>query len=291
MASPNTSTISLHAAPLVLYRGPHTYLSFTLSSASSDNVTDSVKVQLVRRGWRAGVFGWNAAKWLGARERGVDVTPVHESDWENAELVQDQVPTQAILSAKRRANIQQDLARKTEQAQSQALELGVEPLPRYHTTMTVRLPASEGDGYFHLLLTTKQGENVRSPTFRIYSVSLSSACPRGASLLPPTIIPELILRTLSAMLYTALLALSPLGFLARFAPRGITRWVGKRVYRAVGGNERRDEALRQYGVQDKLDSAKKAVERVPFATAGVRTAWDVQRDQELGRGGVRWIRR
>lgn len=281
LVSPSTEltgpyTVHLHGSPLILYRGGHSYVHLTVSGPNVANA--DLKAALVRRGWRAGFVGWSGAKYLGATDSGKDVTPATRKAW-SASNDSDEPPRIA--------------PKKRQQIDAAIDSTGVESAKRQeHSTMSIRLPASEGDGYFRVVL-VKGGagkEKIYSPTFRLYSLSLSSACPRGSSILPPTLVPELLLRTISTILYAALLALSPLGFLAKYMPRGITRWIGGKVYRAAGGDAKRDAAFNKYGVQEKLDSAKSQVAKVPWASAGVRTSWDRKKDEELGVGGVRWTR-
>ncbi|PWN99915.1 hypothetical protein FA09DRAFT_328062 [Tilletiopsis washingtonensis] len=264
-------TLQLHSTPLVLYRGPWTVVHVTVSGPQA--LASDAQVALQRRGWRAGLVGWDAARYLGARGGELDVSPVTTRSFSRAqEPLAEGAPARTALS---RAQV------------SRIKDLAASQRSEKHTTFSVRLPASAGDGYFRLVV-KGGGSTIPSPVFRLYSLSLSSACPRGSTVLPPTLPIELVVRTLSLALSTALLALSPLGFLAKFMPRGVSRWIAARAYRAAGGDARRDAVLEKAGAQQKLDRAKEGVKRIPFASAGIRTTWDVNRDEEIGRAGVRW---
>lgn len=310
-----------HTPRLVLYQGSDTYVPITLFAVERKDkpappmAHGSLQIQLVQRGWRAGLFGWAVAKWLGAKTvKGLDVTPAvshHRSGAPSDDVAsaergmpdpQNQSANTAAVVAKtsfpERAveKWDKDVARFVSQ---QAAE-HYEEVPWNGTvnklvpvgTFAVRIPARAGDGYFRLSLRFGHGSYAVSPDFRIYSLSLSSASPRGAALLPPTLVPELLLRTASTALYTALLGLFPVAALMeKILPRGTAGKLLSWFYRALGLDRKADQMIQQYHVQERVEHAKvQVLETVPFSSAGIRTDYDLQKDAALGRGGVTYWR-
>jgi len=291
-------TVLLHTSPLVRYKSPlYVLVSILTHDVEKDQRVDlgGLKVTLVRRGWRAGLLGWNAASYLGmSMKNGPDVSPEHQERWgeqsggeETFEMKededdQDQVAMlpKPVLSTKRQTSIEKQL-------KSTTIRHGLPP-HKVLATCLVRVPASSGDGYFRLAIDMTGQPVAFSPSFRIFSLSLSSACPRGSSLLPPTVVPELVLRTLSTALYSALLALFPVAaILEKVLPRSWARWMMMKLYRALGMEEKTQNLMKNWNVQERLDTAKTQVDqKIPWANAGIRTKFEIQRDEQRGAGGV-----
>lgn len=319
-----THTVLLHTSPVVRYRGPQTYLPISVVAhnvderdlrANTSAVVEGIRITLVRRGWRAGLFGWTAARYLGVRtDGGVEVTPASVKRWDvahdgaaQADSLDDydshklddeddpaplELPTPTV-SSKRQTSFDKQLKHL-------AMAHGVPP-GHVVSTHLVRLPVSSGDGYFRLCLQVPDSAGggkrrslvtAYSPTFRLFSLSLSSACPRGSSVLPPTIVPELLLRTLSTALLGSLFALSPLALLAdKVLPSSVGRWLLRRLYRALGGDEKRAQAMQRWNAGQRWEQLKRLVDSgVPWSGAGIRTAWEIERDEKRQRGGVSFVR-
>lgn len=244
------------------------------------------------------MFGWKAASYMGiSLKNGIDISPEHQEKWgehsggdENIELKEEgddgeqmTLLPKPTLSSKRQTSIEKQL-------KSTTIIHGNNPHETLATCL-VRIPASSGDGYFRLAFDIAGQSVAFSPTFRIFSLSLSSACPRGSSVLPPTIVPELILRTLSTALYSALLALFPIAaILEKVLPRSWARWMMMKLYRSLGMEEKTQKLMKNYNVQERLDTAKSQVDKkIPWASAGIRTQFEIQRDQQRGVGGVTYV--
>lgn len=303
-------TVLLHTSPLVRYQSPLYIAISVLTHDVNSNQRSSAsqaKVTLVRRGWRAGLFGWSAASYMGVQMRnGIDVTPEHQEKWgeqgngeEMYEMQKEKddandeeedkngesaslLPKPA-LSSKKQTAIEK-------QVKSTTIRHG---LPPHQTLVTslVRIPASSGDGYFRLAIDIPGQPTAFSPTFRIFSLSLSSACPRGSAILPPTLVPEILLRTISTALYSALFALFPVAaIIEKILPRSWARWMMTRLYRTLGMEQKTQNLLKKHNVQERIDTAKTQIDtKIPWASAGVRTQFEIQRDEQRGAGGVTYL--
>lgn len=313
-------TVQLHNPRILLYRGSETYITFTILAYPQDGDTATLdardakalakqaSVQLVQKGWRAGLFGWNMAAYLGAKTKsGWDVTPVASAAWDSAAAAADngiedeeanEQPTQVDehgnpidrgarttretkhIAPRRRKTIARSV---TDLAPSTAQVVG---------TYKCRVPVSTGDGYFRLYLTLPTTEGkifLPSPTMRLFSFSLSSASPRGATLLPlPTIAPELVIRAVSLVLSTFFLAMFPaFNIIDKVLPRWMSRRLARWLFRVTGAQAKKDSVMQRFKVDQKVDVAKRQVQKVPFASAGVRTDWDLEKDASRGRAG--WV--
>ncbi|UZJ56216.1 hypothetical protein CBS101457_005536 [Exobasidium rhododendri] len=297
-------TVLLHTSPLVRYQSP-LYVVISLVTHDVDATTtidpSSLKITLVRRGWRAGLLGWSAARYLGVSlKNGIDISPEHQEKWgaesggdDDMEMEhkgqegkdEDQVALlpKPALSTKRQESIEKQL-------KSTTIRHGLPP-HKVLATCLVRIPAQSGDGYFRLAIDAARQPTAFSPSFRIFSLSLSSACPRGSSLLPPTVVPELLLRTLSTILYSALLALFPVAaILEKVLPRSWARWMMLKLYRSLGMEQKTQKLMKNYNVQERLDVAKTQVDqKIPWASAGIRTQFEIRRDEQRGVGGVTYV--
>ena len=312
-ATTPTHLTILHSAHLIFYQGSDTYVPLTVlkrvhgkGKQSSARSEGGVEATLVRRGWRAGFFGWAVAKYLGAKTvKGIDVTPVTEHGRANSQSALDgasggsQVKIRTSFSERKLesyekeskrfiADYQQTQASAEEASGSNGSKEQLVPV----ATHFVRIPAKAQDGYFRVVLRYPDGAMAISPDFRIYSFSLSSACPRGAALFPPTIAPELVIRAVSTALYTLLLGLFPVAsILQKVLPKKWSRSMMQWAYHKVGADEKAEKMMQKYQVQEKLSTAKTGVlETVPFSGAGIRTDYDLAKDEEYGRGGVTYWR-
>ncbi|KAK0535671.1 hypothetical protein OC834_001442 [Tilletia horrida] len=284
-------TAHLHASRLVLYRGPDTYLPITLLSDSPQaGSADGFKVTLVQKGYISGIFGWNLARFLGAADSGIDVTPNTSQSWDGE---QQQSSSSANADADSTSLDKVSSASLTPRQRSKIhkeIETLLPSLPHKHRlgTLLVRVPVRSGDGYFRLRIASKK-ETVYTPTVRIFSVSLSSASVRGASLVPPTIVPELLLRTLNVAITTFLYGLFPIAaLLEKVLPRKWSRKLLGWLYRRLGMEQRQRAFMDKHG-QRVTQAKRTALETVPFATLGVRTSLELEKDEKVGRGGVVYL--
>ncbi|GAK65533.1 uncharacterized protein PAN0_009c3750 [Moesziomyces antarcticus] len=346
--SPSTTTvwqnniaysITLHNPRVLLYRGPETYLTFSvyaqaysadarkqLESVSAGQIAEIVKntnVQLVQKGWIAGAVGWNAAGYLGvATKKGWDVTPAGRAGWKDTQAesvslsLQQQEDEDYGEKPQRGASNEYEMSTlsKTDsstslesqqtrhiatkrkekidkQIRTQSTSEDSSSTTRVLGTYKCRIPVETGDGYFRLWVTLPsvvRGQvGIGSPTFRLFSFSLTSASPRGAALLPvPVIVPELALRSVSIALTTLVYGLFPV---AAIVDKLLPRWMSRRfinwIYTRVGAKNKTDQLRQKYNVDEKVEQAKQQVRKVPFASAGIRTDWDLHRDASRGRGG------
>lgn len=263
-------TVIRHSPSFVLYRGADTIVPLTVLVKGSEPAPKGHKVWLVRRGWRAGLFGWTVGSMLGGGGgQGIDVTPEQTESWDRTQTLDERI----------KERYQKDL---------DAVLAGTEGV-RQHAVETcqVRIPVRSGDGYFRLRLSAPARDSetlAYSPTFRLGSLSLHSACPRGATII--TLIPEVLVRSLSAAAWGLFYAAFPFLSLAERLPG---RW-GQRAmhwaYRAAGGDERKKQLDERYSVSERVNMAQRQVyQTVPFASAGVRTSYDIEQDNQRGRGG------
>ncbi|KAJ7641051.1 hypothetical protein FB45DRAFT_1053673 [Roridomyces roridus] len=266
-----------HTRPWVYYRGVSTVVP--ISILGSKPLPEDRMITLQRRGWRTGLLGWTIGGWLGGTVgKETDVTPAAEGKWDKV-----------------------DSSRKSQfdREAREFLTSAVAPQePEHHVLETafVHIPVAAGDGYFRLLVKNAKGM-VLAPTatFRIGSLSLRSAQPRGAS--PVTIIPELVLKsasaTATAAAWASFYAAFPFLKIGQMIPgsSGWSTWALQRAYRSAGGETNMEELREKYRVEERRMKAEEAVYRtVPFGAAGVRTAYDLEQDAKMGRAGV-WFTR
>jgi len=77
----------------------------------------------------------------------------------------------------------------------------------------------------------------------------------------------------------------------KILPRKWSRWILKKLYSSVGGEEKKKRMLEKMKVQDRLNGAREGIyKNVPFASAGVRTDYDLDQDKQIGRGGIGFLR-
>ncbi|EST09523.1 hypothetical protein PSEUBRA_000739 [Kalmanozyma brasiliensis GHG001] len=353
--SPSTTTIwqnniaysiTLHNPRVLLYRGPESYVTFSiyaqaysaearkqlegLSSRDIQSVVKGTNVQLVQKGWIAGVVGWNAAGYLGGGgKKGWDVTPAGQVGWKDtqaeaqglsAKQQEDEdygeKPQSRRYSSRDGEEYEmQSLTKPSQEAPQETRHIALKrkekidkqiraqsstidtvdtdtQATRVLGTYKCRIPVETGDGYFRFWITfpspvSRTPLAIGSPTFRLFSFSLTSASPRGAALLPvPVIVPELALRSVSLALTTILYGLFPV---AAIVDKILPRWASRRfinwIYTRVGAKGKADQLKEKYKVDERVGAAKEQVKKVPFASAGIRTDWDIERDAKRGRGG------
>ncbi|CBQ73908.1 conserved hypothetical protein [Sporisorium reilianum SRZ2] len=297
-----------------------------LSTGDLSAVVRGTNVQLVQKGWIAGAVGWNAAGYLGVGTKtGWDVTPVGRAAWADAQAEAqglsarqqededwgekphrasaDEYEMQPLTKTSSQPELKETrhiaLKRKEKidkqiRAQSSTVaDTAATSATRVLGTFKCRIPVSTGDGYFRLYATfpsplaSRTTIGIGSPTFRLFSLSLTSASPRGAALLPiPVIVPELALRLVSIALTTLVYGLFPV---AAIIDKLLPRWMSRRfvnwIYARVGAKGKAEQLKQRYGVDRRVEQAREQVKRVPFASAGIRTEWDLERDAKRGRGG------
>ncbi|KAJ7176150.1 hypothetical protein C8R43DRAFT_872765 [Mycena crocata] len=275
-----------HTRLWVYYRGTATLVPISILGSTGKHTfpaPDERAITLQRRGWRTGLFGWTLGGWLGGTVgKETDVTPAASGTWEALEKGKGRQYEKEIRRFRESGALPKD---------HQVLE-----------TALVHIPVAAGDGYFRLLVKNKSGSSGKvlaaTAPFRVGSLSLSSANPRGAS--PLTLIPELALQSASVATSTAAWA----GFYAAFPFLKVAQmmpgtsswgtWALGRAYRMASGKEVAVDVRdlkERYRVEERRKRAEEAVYRtVPFGSVGVRTAYDLEEDAKMGKGGV-WIRR
>ncbi|SAM83377.1 uncharacterized protein UBRO_05392 [Ustilago bromivora] len=359
--SPSTTTvwqnniaysITLHNPRVLLYRGPETYVTFSiyaqafsaeackqLDGLSSSQITEIVKgtnVQLVQKGWIAGAVGWSAAGYMGvATKKGWGITPEGNASWkdtqaessslsiqqqededygekpqrhsfpssstveyemqklgrsDSASTASSELKETRHIALKRKEKIDKQI--RAQSSSVDTVDTGSSSSTRVLGTYKCRIPVETGDGYFRLWVTVPSAVSrgqigIGSPTFRLFSFSLTSASPRGAALLPaPVIVPELALRSISLALTTLLYGLFPVAaIIDKILPRWMSRKFINWIYTRVGAKGKTDQLKEKYQVDRKVEQAKEQVKKVPFASAGIRTDWDIERDAKRGPGG------
>jgi len=247
---------------------------------------DDVKVDLIQKGYRAGLFGWTVARYLGdIKERGIDVTPESSQKWDGSTSDAASTVSADTSSTLTTASFSQRQRSKIH-AELEKIEPSL-PHKRRLSTFLVRIPVRSGDGYFRFRIRTQNGKHtVYTPTVRILSVSLSSASIKGSSILPPTVVPELVIRALGVALTTFLYGLFPIAaILEKVLPRKWSRKLLGWLYRKLGMEERQRKFMDKHG-QGVVQAKRKAMETVPFASMGMRTKLELEKDEKVGRGGV-----
>ncbi|KAJ7696211.1 hypothetical protein B0H17DRAFT_1053931 [Mycena rosella] len=237
-----------HTRPWVYYQGTATVVPISILGRKPLPAERTIALQ--RRGWRTGLLGWTLGGWVGGT------------------LGKD-LDLRAFLDA------------PGAPAEHRALE-----------TDFVHIPVSAGDGYFRLIVKTAGGRVLaETASFRVGSLSLSSAHPRGASLV--TVVPELVLKSGSVAASTAawasFYAAFPFLKVAQMLPgtHSWGNWALNRAYKLAGGEQTAAELKERYRVEERRMRAEESVYRtVPFGSVGVRTAYDLEEDAKMGKGGV-----
>ncbi|KAF7360985.1 hypothetical protein MSAN_01128700 [Mycena sanguinolenta] len=259
-----------HTRPWVYYQGISTVVPISILGATP--LPPNRTITLQRRGWRTGLLGWEIGGWLGGTiGKELDVTPTSTGNWQTME-------------GRKRAQYDNEIQDFLQSASA----------PKDHRVLEtdfVHIPVSAGDGYFRLLI-KKSGKVVASTaSFRVGSLSLSSAHPRGASVV--TIIPEVVLKSASVTATTAawasFYAAFPFMKAAQILPGTSSwgTWALNRAYKLAGGEQTAAELKERYKIEERRMRVEESVyQKVPFGSVGVRTAHDLQEDAKMGRGGV-----
>ncbi|KAJ7022392.1 hypothetical protein C8F04DRAFT_1402370 [Mycena alexandri] len=260
-----------HTRPWVYYQGTSTVVPISILGSASLPADRTISLQ--RRGWRTGLLGWTIGGWVGGTlGKELDVTPASSGHWQT-------------LDTKKKSTYDKEIREFLESTSG----------PKDHRVLEtdfVHIPVSAGDGYFRLLIKKGSGTVIASTaSFRIGSLSLSSAHPRGASVV--TLVPEIILKSASVTTNTAVWASFYAAFpflkVAQMLP-GTSTWGNyalNRAYKLAGGEQTTAELKERYKVEERRMRAEETVYRnVPFGSVGVRTAYDIQEDARKGKGGI-----
>lgn len=237
-----------HTRPWVYYRGISTGVPITI--LGREPLPEDRRISLQRRGWRTGLLGWTVGGWIGGTVgKETDVTPQNKGSWN------------ADVDAKRREQYDQEV---TQFLTSVAA-------PKDHQVLEtdfVHIPVSSGDGYFRLLVYPSASSRLpiaSTASFRVGSFSLSSAHPRGASIV--TLVPELTLKSGSALVttaaWTSFYAAFPFVKVAQMMPGANTwgNWAMNRVYKLTGGKEAADNLSEKYQLEERKQMAEESLYR------------------------------
>lgn len=262
-----------HTRPFVFYRSTKT--TVPISIFGTKPLPKKRRVFLQKRGFRTGLFGWTIGSMLGGSKLpGLEVTPASTQSYSS-------IPSGMLKSFEK--DIER-VWRPYNLANHTLLE-----------TMQVHIPVASGDGYFRLRVTPhdKPKETLAvSPVFRVGSVTWSSASPQGATIVG--IVPELVVRSAfviaNAGMWAGFYAMFPIFKLAHYTPGPVKTFVAKNVYQYVGGPDPKaiDE---QYKVTERMKAAQENFNRkIPYGAASIRTIYDLEKDEELGRQGVAYTK-
>ncbi|KAJ7149575.1 hypothetical protein C8R46DRAFT_915636 [Mycena filopes] len=260
-----------HTRPWVYYQGTSTVVPISILGSAPLPADRTISLQ--RRGWRTGIFGWTVGGWVGGTlGKEMDVTPASSGYWKQVE-------------GKKRAVYDKEIHDFLDSA-------GAPKDHRVLETDFVHIPVAAGDGYFRLLIRSNSSVLATTASFRVGSLSLSSAHPRGASVI--TLVPEILLKSASVTTNTAVwagfYAAFPFLKVAQMLPGG-SDWALRRAYQLAGGEQTTRELKERYRVEERRMRAEESVYRnVPFGSVGVRTAYDLEEDARKGKGGV-WFPR
>ncbi|KAG6914011.1 hypothetical protein DXG01_002929 [Tephrocybe rancida] len=263
-----------HTRPWIYYQGTSTSLPVTI--LGSKPLPSDRRIRLQQRGWRTGLLGWTIGGWIGGTiGKETDVTPQSMGNWEED------------IDSKRRKQYDKEI--------KQFLELAIAPKDhRVLESDIIHIPVASGDGYFRLLVYPSAESRfpiASTATFRVGSLSLSSAHPRGASIV--TLLPELSFKSASVVAHTGAWTCfyTSLPFLkvAQMIPGTSTwgTWAMQRAYKLAGGEETAAQLKARYRFEERRNKAEESIYRnVPFGSVGVRTAYDLEDDARQGKGGV-----
>ncbi|PVG04292.1 hypothetical protein CPB86DRAFT_778559 [Serendipita vermifera] len=261
-----------HSRPFVLYRSTKT--TVPISIFGSQPLPKNRRVFLQKRGYRTGLFGWTIGSLLGGSKLpGIEVTPATQESYSS-------------MPSSLRSSFKKDIEtiwRPYQLANHQLLE-----------SMQVHIPVSSGDGYFRLRITPhdKPRETIAvSPTFRIGSVTWASASPQGATIVG--LAPELIVRSAflsaQAAMWAGFYVMFPIFKITHWTPGPVKSFIVKNAYQYAGGPDPQtiDE---QYRITERMKKAQENFNRkVPYGAASIRTVYDLEKDEELGRQGVAYV--
>ncbi|KAF8179924.1 hypothetical protein K438DRAFT_1842342 [Mycena galopus ATCC 62051] len=259
-----------HTRPWVYYQGISTVVPISVLGRTPLPANRTISLQ--RRGWRTGLLGWEIGGWMGGTiGKELDVTPASSGLWHT-------------LEAKKRTQYDEETRQFLHSATA----------PKDHRVLEtdfVHIPVSAGDGYFRLLIKTSGKVVASTASFRVGSLSLSSAHPRGASVV--TVVPEMVLKTASVTATTAawasFYAAFPFLKVAQILPGTSTwgTWALNRAYKLAGGDQTAADLKERYKIEERRMRLEESMYRnVPFGSVGVRTARDLEEDAKMGKGGV-----
>lgn len=268
-----------HTSPFVFYQKFSTVVPISVFGLVNSLPRDR-RVFLQKRGWRTGLAGWTIGALIGGTwGKDVEITPVgHES---SLSAVSDEVASNSFKVA-----IQKEI--------DATLLNVVDDKYKLLETAFCHIPASSGDGYFRIRITNASGTQqlAATPTFRILSSSPSTASPRGATIfqLPIEMFAVTSVRTCQVGAWGFFYACFPFLKLASVIPGGLSQATINKLWKWAGGQQRLDDARENYHVDERLAQAGQLRDRVdksvPWSAIGVRRAFDIQADTELGRQGI-----
>lgn len=263
-----------HSSPFVFYQKFSTIVPISVFGAVE--LPKDRRIFLQKRGWRTGLAGWTVGALIGGTwGKDIEITPVStETSLEN---VSDEIASNSV-----KASIKKEI---------EATSIGEYKLLE---TAFCHIPASSYDGYFRIRITNSSGQQtlVSTPTFRILSSSLSTASPRGATIfqLPIELFAATTVTTCQVGAWGFFYACFPFLKLASFIPGGFSQATINTLWKWAGGQQKLDNARESYHVDEHLAQAGQLRDRVdhsvPWSAIGVRRAFDIEADAELGRQGV-----
>lgn len=235
-----------HTRPWVYYRGVST--TVPISILGSYPLSSGRRVSLQRRGWRTGLLGWTLGGFLGGNVgKELDVTPQQKGSWESD------------VDSRRRQQYDKEV--------NDFLSSSVAPNDhKILETDLIHIPVSSGDGYFRILIYPFKSATTAvasTASFRVGSLSLSSAHPRGSSVM--TLVPELLLKSGSVVASTAawgsFYAAFPLLKVAQMMPGSSSwgNWAMNRAYKLAGGEGTTRELKERYKVEERRERAEQSV--------------------------------
>ncbi|KAF5378114.1 hypothetical protein D9615_007512 [Tricholomella constricta] len=267
-----------HTRPWIYYQGISTLVPISILGRVP--LPESRRFSLQQRGWRTGLLGWTVGSWLGGTiGKETDVTPETYESWEEG------------VEAQRREQYDQEIKQFLESP------LAAKDHKVLESDM-IHIPVASGDGYFRILVypsAASYSPIASTASFRVGSLSFSSAHPRGASIV--TLLPELALKSGSVVAYTGAWATFYAAFpflkVAQLMPGTSTwgTWALDQAYKLAGGEETTAQLKEKYQVGERRQKAEESVYRnVPFGSVGVRTAYDLEDDARRGKGGTAFKR-
>ncbi|KAF9003389.1 hypothetical protein BDQ17DRAFT_1356131 [Cyathus striatus] len=268
-----------HTRPWVYYRGLYTLVPISILGTK---ILPPHRLTLQKRGWRTGLLGWTMGSWIGGTVgKEVDVTPDTVLPWNG-----DYNGKEGKVEGKKKRQYASEIATLAPEGHK-VLETDI-----------IHIPVSSGDGYFRILVYPSNSHTpiASTSTFRVGSLSLASACPRGAS--PITLLPEFALKSASlsgsALAWGTFYTFFPFLKIAEMVPgtHSWGSWALRRAYELAGGDEKVEEAKERLKVEERRREIEKGVYRnVPFGSMGVRTVYDLEEDEKRGKGGVMFTKR
>jgi hypothetical protein len=213
-----------HTPSWIYYQGTSTTIPITI--LGSKPLPEARRITLQRRGFRTGLLGWSVGGWLGGTiGKEIDVTPQTSGNWESDIEVEQK--------GQYRREIKKFLDSSVGPKNNRALE-----------TDLVHIPVSSGDGYFRLLVYPSASSHsaiASTASFRIGSLFLRSAHPRGASIV--MLLPEITLKVVSitaaTAAWTSFYTAFPLLTVVQMIPRTNVwgNWAMAKAYKLSGGEE------------------------------------------------------